>query len=203
MLREGIDHIDAVLLTHEHQDHIAGLDDLRPFIFRSEASMTVAASQRVLDRLTKVYDYAFTPQPYPGAPSFELIAIESDKPLTIMGIEIEPLEVLHGQLPVLGFRVGDMAYITDVNGISEEVFEKVAGVRTLFLDALHHRIHYSHYTLKQAVEVAERIGAEQTYFIHMSHYMGLHDEINDGLPIGMELAYDGLKVPFNYSVKDK
>ena len=203
MLRAQIDRIDAVLLTHEHQDHIAGLDDLRPFIFKSRTSMKICAQQRVLDRLQKVYDYAFTPQPYPGAPSFDLVPITSNVPLEINGIGVKPLEVLHGQLPVLGYQIGNLAYITDVNHIAESVIQSIKGVDTLILDALHHKVHYSHYTLEQAIAVAEMVGAKQTYFIHMSHYMGLHEEINERLPKGMELAFDGLEIPLAYSSKDK
>ena len=197
MLREKLSRVDAVLFTHEHQDHIAGLDDTRPIIFRTGRNMQVYGQSRVIDRIKKVYDYAFEEQPYPGAPKIDAHIIEEGESFHINGVEITPLPIIHGRLPILGFRIGDMAYLTDTNQIPESTMELLKGLDILVLDALHHRNHFSHYTLEQAVEKAKEIGAKQTYFIHMSHYMGLHEDVEKTLREGQNLAYDGLKVPFD------
>lgn len=197
MIREGIDHIDAVLFTHEHQDHIAGLDDTRPIIFRTGQPMQIFGQDRVLKRVRKVFDYAFEPQPYPGAPKIDAFTIDESKTLVIKGVSIQPLPVVHGKLPILGYRVGNMAYLTDTNHIPSETYLKLKDLEILVIDALHHKNHFSHYTLEQAIEEARKIGAKQTYFIHMSHYMGTHDSIEKELPSGMNLSYDGLIVDFS------
>jgi phosphoribosyl 1,2-cyclic phosphate phosphodiesterase len=197
MLREGLNKVDAVLFTHEHQDHIAGLDDTRPIIFRTGKNMQVYGQSRVIDRIKKVYDYAFEEQPYPGAPKIDVHIIDEVQSFKIHGVEITPLPIIHGRLPILGFRIGDMAYLTDTNNIPESTMELLKGLDILVLDALHHRNHFSHYTLEQAVDKANEISAKQTYFIHMSHYMGLHQDIEEQLIEGQNLAYDGLKIQFD------
>ncbi len=197
MLREKLSEVDAVLFTHEHQDHIAGLDDTRPIIFRTGKNMQVYGQSRVIDRIKKVYDYAFEEQPYPGAPKIDAHIIDDNGSFQIDGVEITPLPIIHGRLPILGFRIGDMAYLTDTNQIPESTMELLKGLDILVLDALHHRNHFSHYTLEQAVEKANEIGAKHTYFIHMSHYMGRHEEVEKTLEEGQNLAYDGLKIHFN------
>lgn len=197
MLREKLSRVDAVLFTHEHQDHIAGLDDTRPIIFRTGRNMQVYGQSRVIDRIKKVYDYAFEEQPYPGAPKIDAHIIEEGESFHINGVEITPLPIIHGRLPILGFRIGNMAYLTDTNQIPETTMALLKDLDILILDALHHRNHFSHYTLEQAVEKAKEIGAKQTYFIHMSHYMGLHEDVEKTLREGQNLAYDGLKVQFD------
>lgn len=197
MLREQLDHVDAVLFTHEHQDHIAGLDDMRPIIFRTGNNMKIYGQQRVIDRIKKVYDYAFEEQPYPGAPKIDAYVVDEALPFTINEVEVVPLPIIHGKLPILGYRIGNMAYLTDTNNIPESTLELLKGLEVLVLDALHHRNHFSHYTLEQAVKMANTIGAKQTYFIHMSHYMGLHSAIESTLEKGQNLAYDGLKIDFD------
>ena len=197
MLREGLHHIDAVLYTHEHQDHIAGLDDTRPIIFRTGLPMQIFGQDRVIQRIRRVFNYAFEPQPYPGAPKIEAYSIDESKELIVNGVHIRPLPVVHGRLPILGYRVGDMAYLTDTNHIPSDTYQMLQDLEILVIDALHHKDHFSHNTLEQAMEEARKIGAKQTYFIHMSHYMGTHDRIEKKLPSGMNLAYDGLKVSFS------
>lgn len=205
MLRENLSDVDAVLFTHEHQDHIAGLDDVRPMIFRSGNAMQIYGQDRVLARIRKAFHYAFEMQPYPGAPRIETNMIPEDATLfEVEGIQVQPIPVLHGKLPILGYRIGSMAYITDVNHIDKNVIsERLGGLDLLIIDALHHKNHYSHYTLEQAMEMAKTIGAKQTYFIHMSHYMGTHEETEEQLPENMRLTYDGLKLEFSYASKDK
>lgn len=194
MLREGLSTVDAVLFTHEHQDHIAGLDDVRPMIFRTNKAMRIVGQERVLNRIQKVYDYAFEHQPYPGAPRFELTTIGYE-PFEIEGITVQPLPVLHGKLPILGYRIGNTAYLTDVNHIPEATLALMQGLDYLIVDALHHRPHFSHNTLAEAVQMAQNVGATQTYFIHMSHHMGTHEATEATLPEGMSLSYDGLRIP--------
>jgi phosphoribosyl 1,2-cyclic phosphate phosphodiesterase len=195
MLREGLHQVNAVLFTHEHQDHIAGLDDVRPMIFRTKKAMPLYGQERVINRIKKAFHYAFEEQPYPGAPKFNVHAIDELDTLDIEGIAVHPILVHHGQLPILGYRIGDMAYITDVKTVPEASLVKLQGLKTLVFDALHHYPHQSHCTLEEAVEWAKGIGAENTYFIHLSHHMGTHAQTEDQLPEGMHIAYDGLRLP--------
>ena len=197
MLNAGLTHVDAVLFTHEHQDHIAGLDDTRPIIFRTGNEMLIYGQQRVINRIKKVYDYAFEPQPYPGAPRIQATPVEDGQEFSVNGFNIQSLPVIHGRLPILGYRVGGLAYLTDTNHIPEPTYELLEGLDVLVIDALHHRDHFSHYTLEQAVEQAKKIGAKRTFFIHMSHYMGLHKTISNELPENMYLSYDGLEICFD------
>ena len=197
MLREKLNHIDAVLFTHEHQDHIAGLDDVRPIIFRLDKEMALYGQERVLNRIKKAFHYAFEPQPYPGAPRFTTTTITPNTPFTINGIEVIPIGVNHGKLPILGYRIGDVAYLTDVNAISNEAEHQLVGLKYLILDALHRKPHHSHFNLDQAIMWAKRINASHTYFIHMSHYMGKHEDVERQLPESMHLSYDGLRIPVN------
>lgn len=197
MLNIGLTHVDAVLFTHEHQDHIAGLDDTRPIIFRTGNEMLIYGQQRVINRIKKVYDYAFESQPYPGAPRIQATPVEDGQIFSVNGVNIQSVPVIHGRLPILGYRVGELAYLTDTNHIPETTYELLEGLDVLVIDALHHRDHFSHYTLEQAVEQAKKIGAKRTFFIHMSHYMGLHKTISNELPENMYLSYDGLEVCFD------
>ncbi len=191
MLRAGVQKVDAILLTHEHNDHVIGLDDVRPFNFKYRKDMPVYGSKRVLKETRDRFKYIFKDDKYPGAPMIDLIAID-DQPFEIEGINIQPINIMHGQLPIHGFRIGDFAYLTDMKTIADKEAEKLKGVKTLVISALHHWEHHSHMTLTQSVETAERLKAEETYFIHMSHHMGLHEAIDGQLPAGISLAYDGL-----------
>lgn len=197
MLANNLTHIDAVLLTHEHQDHIAGMDDLRPIIFRTGKPIHIYGQTRTLNRVQKVFDYAFSVQPYPGAPRFELHAIEDESCSIAIGeVQVQPIPVMHGKLPILGYRIGQMAYLTDTNGIPKASLALLQDLDVLILDALHHRDHYSHFTLEQAVSCAQQVGAKRTYFIHASHEMGSHEANSSTLPNGMFISYDGLALDF-------
>ncbi len=193
MLRENIERLDAVVFTHEHKDHIAGLDDIRAFNFVQQRDMDVYATLRVQEALKRDFHYAFQAVKYPGVPQMNLHTIDL-KPFEAGGFPFIPIEVMHYRLPVLGFRIGDFTYITDANYISPEEKEKIKGSKVLVLNALRQSKHISHFTLNEAVELAQELGANKTYFTHLSHQMGLHTDVNSALPEGVSLAYDGLVV---------
>lgn len=192
MLREPfIEHLDAVLITHEHKDHTAGLDDIRAFNFKQNTAMPVYAESRVHDQLKREYSYVFEENKYPGIPQIELIGIEN-KPFSIKNTTITPIRAMHHQLPVLGFRIKDFAYITDANFIDESEWHKLAGVKILVLNALQKTEHISHFTLEQSISFIQKIKPARAYLTHMSHKMGLHAEVSKELPENIQLAYDGL-----------
>ncbi len=193
MLREGIKQLDAVLFTHEHKDHTAGLDDIRPFNFYQQADIPIFGRAAVLEQLQREYAYIFNDKKYPGVPQVACVEIDH-LPFQINGVSITPLPVLHYKLPVLGFRIGDFSYITDANSIPDETYALLEGSEILVLNALQKEPHISHFTLEQAIEQAKRIGAKKTYFTHISHRLGLHAEVEKELPEGMYLGYDGLKL---------
>ena len=192
MLRERITRLDAVLFTHSHKDHTAGLDDIRGFTFRHQIRMPLYGMAESLDQISREFAYIFDLQhQHPGLPKASLHPITS-KAFSIDTISIQPIEVLHHQMPVFGFRIRDLTYITDANYISEEEKQKMKGSKVLVLNALRKESHPSHFTLKEAISLAEEIGAQQTYFTHMSHLLGKHEEVSSSLPTGISLAYDGL-----------
>ena len=193
MLREGIKKLDAVLFTHEHKDHTAGLDDIRPFNFYQKADIPIFGRQTVLEQLQREYAYIFNDKKYPGVPQVACVEIDRH-PFQINGIGITPIPVLHYKLPVLGFRIGDFSYITDANQIPEESYALLEGTEILVLNALQKEPHIAHFTLDQAIEQALRIGAKKTYFTHISHRLGKHTAVEKELPEGIFLAYDGLKL---------
>lgn len=194
MLRSETSRLDALIFTHEHKDHIAGMDDIRAFNFIHRAPIDVYATHRVQDALRREYQYIFSDFKYPGIPEVNLHTIHRDRPFEASGIEVTPIEVLHYKLPVLGFRVGDFTYITDANYISEAEKEKIKGSKVLVLNALRKETHISHYTLREAIALAESLHVPEVYFTHISHQLGLHHEVEDELPEGMHLAYDGLRI---------
>jgi len=195
MLANKITWVDAILMTHEHNDHIVGMDDVRPFNFMNHQDMPVYANERVQQQLKERFAYIFEKENrYPGAPMLYLHGIDKDTPFAVNGIPIQPIEVIHGRLPVLGFRIDNFAYITDMKTISDEEFHKLEGVEYLVLNALHHKEHHSHMNLEQAVAFSRRVGASATYLTHASHRMGLHAEVQAQLPAKVFQAYDGLSV---------
>lgn len=193
-LRERIDSLDAVIFTHEHKDHTAGLDDIRPYNYlQGIKEMAIYAHPRVLNQLKREYHYAFEENKYPGVPLLQTVEIDAE-PFAIEGVVFTPIRVMHHRLPVLGFRIGNFTYITDANFISEEELEKAKGSEVLVLNALQHTPHISHFTLSEAIEIAQKIGAKTTYFTHISHKLGLHREVEQTLPDGMFLGYDGQRI---------
>jgi phosphoribosyl 1,2-cyclic phosphate phosphodiesterase len=193
MLRERIDHLDAVIYTHEHKDHTAGLDDVRSYNFRQGIDMPVYGRKQVLNQLKQEFAYIFAEKKYPGIPKVALNEIINEKFL-VHGVEIQPIDVLHYQLPVFGFRIQDFSYITDVNYISDQEKEKIKGSKVVVLSALQKQEHLSHFNLQQAMDTVKELQIPSAYFIHMGHRMGLQRDIDKELPEGMQLAYDGLKL---------
>ncbi|MEO9475282.1 MAG: MBL fold metallo-hydrolase [Cyclobacteriaceae bacterium] len=193
MLRERIKHLDAILFTHEHKDHTAGMDDVRSFNFSQKIDMPVYADERVIDQLKKEFSYVFAEKKYPGVPSIEVHTIDKAD-FSIAGTTITPIEVMHYKLPVFGFRINDFTYITDANYISEEEIEKIKGSKVLVLNALQKTDHISHFTLDQAVKMVKRIKPEKAYFTHISHKLGKQRDVEVELPENCHLAFDGLKV---------
>lgn len=192
MLRAGIKRLDAVLFTHDHKDHTAGMDDVRAFNFLQKKPMDIYATEQVQHALRKSFDYVFSGANYPGIPQVNLHKIDKS-PFSIEGINITPIEVWHYKLPVLGFRIDDFTYITDANRIEEEELHKIRGSKVLIINALRKKEHISHFTLEEAVETSRRVGVEQVYFTHISHQMGLHHIVDASLEEGMNLAYDELE----------
>ena len=193
MLRENVDSLDAVVFTHEHKDHTAGLDDVRAFNFINNKHMEVYATERVQEALKREFAYIFADNKYPGIPLINLNTI-SNEPFYVQDVKVIPIQVLHYHLPVLGFRIGDFTYITDANTISEQEKEKIKGSKVLVLNALRRKAHISHFTLEQAIDLVNELKPEKAYFTHISHQLGLHDEVQQELPENMFLAYDGLSL---------
>lgn len=200
LLREKIPLIHAVIFTHEHADHIFGLDDLRLFPFRLGHAMPLFATPEVEFRIRKSFDYAFTEraETHPGSrPMLEFSAIDHYQTFTVLGTQVTPIPMKHGpHFEVLGFRFGDFAYCTDTNKIPDSSFELLAGVKTFVVDGLRDRPHPTHFCIEQAIEAAKRVGAEKTYLTHIAHNLE-HEETNTRLPDGIELAYDGLRLSIN------
>jgi len=193
MLRQQVSNLDAVLFTHEHRDHTAGLDDIRAFNYVLNKKIDIYGTTQVLEAIRTEFPYIFSDSRYFGAPQLTLHSID-EKPFTIKGTEFTPIRVLHDKLPVTGFRIGDLTYITDASRISEEELKKIEGSRVIVLNALRNSRHVSHFSVEEAVNILERLKPEKGYLTHLSHFVGLHEEVNRKLPGFIRLAYDGLVV---------
>lgn len=193
MLREGVQKLDGILITHSHKDHIAGLDDVRSFNYIYRQAMNIYAMERDQEAIRKEFSYAFGDDRYPGVPNMNLITL-TEETFTLGDLEIIPLPVLHMKMQVMGFRMGDFSYITDTNFIPGETLEKIAGSKIIVLNALRKKPHPSHFNLEEAMKVLEFLRPEKAYLTHISHLMGFHEEVQKELPDFIELAYDGLKI---------
>lgn len=192
MLRAGIKRINALLFTHEHRDHTAGLDDIRALNWINKERVKVYAEKRVQKFLRQSFTYVFEGK-YPGLPDIDFYDIDGS-PLNIEGIKIIPIRVMHNKLPVFGFRFGNITYITDAKTISEEELKKIKGSKILILNALRRKPHVSHFSLDEAVELAQKINAEKTFLTHIGHHLGRHNEVEKELPSNIFLAYDKLNI---------
>ena len=195
MLGREFKKIDAVLLTHEHYDHVGGIDDLRPFCTFGEVD--VYADRNTVGDLRRRIPYCFGESKYPGVPKINLSVVEPHRPFSIGSIDVLPIQVMHGKLPILGYRFGDLVYITDMKTIRKEEMEYLKGVKILIVNALRFSPeHHSHMTVNEAMEFIRMVSPEKTYFTHMGHDIGLHEEVNRQLPDDMDLAYDGQMIEF-------
>ena len=190
MLRTNTKHLDAVVYTHPHKDHMAGLDDIRAFNFFSQKPMDIYANSLTEEAVRRDFYYAFAETKYPGVPELNLITID-ETPFFIGDIPVQPILVYHHKMPVYGYRFGDFTYITDANRIEPEQLEKIRGSKVLVLNALRKEDHISHFTLQEAVDIAMELAIPEVYFTHISHQLGLNDSINQELPPHIKLAFDG------------
>jgi len=193
MLRENVKKLDAVIFTHPHKDHIAGLDDIKAYNFFQHKPMEIYANELTQEALRREYYYIFTKEKYPGIPDVNMHTIINE-PFLVGDIPVIPILVYHLKMPVFGFRFGDFTYITDANRIDNAEKEKIKGSKILVINALRKKEHISHFNLQQAIDLVEELNIPKAYFTHISHQLGLHDEINKELPPNINLAWDGLKI---------
>jgi phosphoribosyl 1,2-cyclic phosphate phosphodiesterase len=193
MLRTNTKHVDAIVFTHPHKDHIAGLDDIRAFNFFSRKPMELFANSLTEEALRRDFYYAFAERKYPGVPEINLNLIATE-PFVVGDIPVQPVEVWHMKMPVLGFRFGKFTYITDANRLDDEAKDKVRGSEILVLNALRKEPHISHFSLSEAISLVRELEIPQAYFTHISHQLGRHEDVSRELPKGVELAYDGLVI---------
>lgn len=191
-LKFDIEKIDAILYTHEHADHVNGIDEIRPFFRNSHSAISIYWNQRVKVEVSKRFSYIFSSNPYPGMPQIYDTVLSDFQNFQLDDLQITALPIRHGNLDIFGYKINELVYITDASEISEETLEKIKGCEILILNALRHQSHFTHLSLKQALNYVEKIGAKKVFFIHMSHEIGMHKEINRTLPTNVQLAYDGL-----------
>lgn len=195
MLREKVTRLDAIILTHEHKDHIAGMDDVRAFNYKTQDAIDIYAEERVQKEVRKEFSYVFAEYQYPGIPKMRLNNIPP-YPFHVKGIEVIPIRLFHYRLPIYGFRIGDFAYITDANYIPEESKEKLFGVKYLVINALRKEKHISHFSLMEAIEQIRQISPKRAFITHISHQMGRSADVSEELPAGILLAWDGMSFTF-------
>ena len=193
VLRAGIKRVDAIIYTHEHKDHTAGMDDVRGFNYAQKSSIPLYAQKNVIEQLKREFAYAFDENKYPGVPEIEVHEIQNNS-FTIQGVNFLPILVKHYFLDVFGYRIGDFTYITDANAISFNEVEKIKGSKVLVINALRKTSHVSHFTLEEALEIIQTVQPEFAYITHISHQMGLQSEVQKELPPNVFLAYDGLEI---------
>lgn len=191
MLRANVQDLDAIVYTHEHKDHVAGLDDIRPFNYLLQKNIDIYATQRVQEALKREFSYIFADHVYPGVPQINMHTVTNAN-FAIGKTQFIPLDVMHYKLPILGYRIGDFTYITDAKTVPQHSLAQIRGTRILVVNALQKEKHVSHFTFEEALAFAAEIGAEMTYFTHMSHNLGKHADIERELPSHIRLAYDGL-----------
>ncbi|VBB43323.1 putative hydrolase [uncultured Paludibacter sp.] len=188
LLTHSINHLDGILITHEHYDHLGGIDDIRPL-----GETTIFCENNVAKAIYRTMHYCFTDKKYPGVPKIEMEEI-TENDFYLKGIKITPIRVMHAKLPILGYRIGDFAYLTDVKTIPESSFEKLTGLKALVINALRKEEHIAHLNIEDAIGISKKIGAENTYFTHFSHHLGFHNEVDAQLPEKIHLAYDNLSI---------
>jgi phosphoribosyl 1,2-cyclic phosphate phosphodiesterase len=194
MLANPINRLDGIFFTHEHSDHTAGIDDIRPFFFR-QGDIPIYAHERVITSLQRRFDYIFADEDrYPGAPAVQVIQVYKDTPIQLEDMEVIPIEAYHNRLQVFGYRFKDFVYLTDVKRVDAREMAKMKGVKVLVVNALREEPHHSHFNLEEALAFAEEVGAEKTYLTHISHMLGFHGEVEKKLPKNVHLAYDNLKL---------
>lgn len=193
LLRKNLKTLDAVVFTHEHKDHIAGLDEVKAFNYFNKIKMPVYATERVQAALKREFAYIFSEEKYPGIPEIDLHTI-TEEPICINDITLLPIDVIHYKMPVKSYRIGNFTYITDANYISESEKEKIKGSEIIVVNALRKEPHLSHYTFAEAIELMKELNPKKAYFTHISHQLGLHKDVSQELPDFIELAYDGLQI---------
>lgn len=194
MLREQITHLDGILITHAHRDHVAGLDDIRSFNYVQHEYMNVYGNREALETLRRDYAYIFSEHEYPGLPEAMLHQVDGSEPFSVAGVQVVPVRTLHKNLPILAYRIGGLGYITDTNYISEEELQKLAGVDVLVVNALRKEPHFSHFSLPEALEVVDALQPREAYLTHVSHQLGLVAEVEPELPSHVHIACDGMQV---------
>jgi phosphoribosyl 1,2-cyclic phosphate phosphodiesterase len=194
MLRENVSKLDAILVTHSHRDHVGGLDEVRAFNYIQQSSMPIYANQYAAKGIREEFAYAFAENAYPGLPQFNLIEIIPEDSIVVNELTVQAIEVMHYKLPTLAYRIGNFAYITDAKTISDKEVEKLYGLDTLVVNALRKEEHFSHFSLDEALALINKVKPRKAYLTHISHFLGIHEEINAELSQNVELAYDGLRL---------